>query len=280
MRYFVISDIHSFYDEMIEALDEKGFDKEKDTLIVCGDIFDRGTKPLEVYKYLKSLPHKILIRGNHEYLLRDLYNRGTPYEHDYSNGTYDTLAYLNGEVSDRDFRTIEVYDKSLHDETLEDFNKVWDNYRINLQKRNIRLFASKKTKEILDWIFSDEWVNYYELEDYIFVHAFIPVKSDSELPMYYTRNRKFEYREDWRNATPYEWEDATWGCPWKLFKDGLNQTGKTIVCGHWHTSDFFNELDGKSLPRTECPLYISKGLIGLDGCTALTKQVNVLIVEV
>ena len=35
MRYFVVSDIHSFYTPLIKSLDEKGFNKDNDTLIVC-----------------------------------------------------------------------------------------------------------------------------------------------------------------------------------------------------------------------------------------------------
>ena len=44
MRYYVISDVHSFYSESVQALSEKGFfeDKSPHKLIVCGDLFDRG----------------------------------------------------------------------------------------------------------------------------------------------------------------------------------------------------------------------------------------------
>lgn len=50
------------------------------------------------------------------------------------------------------------------------------------------------------------------------------------------------YDANWRDASHKEFENAAWGCPWKLAKADLNKTGKTIVCGHWHTSDFFNNL--------------------------------------
>ena len=51
MKCFVLSDIHSFYDEMISALNEAGYDKDnKDhTIIILGDIFDRGHQSLETY---------------------------------------------------------------------------------------------------------------------------------------------------------------------------------------------------------------------------------------
>ena len=67
MKYFVVADVHGFYDEMKAALDEAGFDPENEnhTLISCGDVIDRGKRPNEVVKYLVNLPRKILIRGNH-----------------------------------------------------------------------------------------------------------------------------------------------------------------------------------------------------------------------
>ena len=90
-KYFVVSDIHSFYNALIEGLKRAGYDQENPNhiLVVCGDIFDRGGQPLEVYNFLISLPkeRRVLIRGNHEYLLRELINRQMPYSHDESNGT-------------------------------------------------------------------------------------------------------------------------------------------------------------------------------------------------
>ena len=43
-KFFCISDIHSFYEPMIEALNNAGFNPEnpEHILVVCGDVFDRG----------------------------------------------------------------------------------------------------------------------------------------------------------------------------------------------------------------------------------------------
>ena len=57
-KYFVVSDVHGFYDEMIKALNEAGWDKNNPNhyIISCGDVFDRGTQPKEVMKFfLKSI---------------------------------------------------------------------------------------------------------------------------------------------------------------------------------------------------------------------------------
>lgn len=39
-KFFVVSDVHGFYDEMIEALNKAGFDKNnKDHVFIsCGDL--------------------------------------------------------------------------------------------------------------------------------------------------------------------------------------------------------------------------------------------------
>ena len=50
-KFFVISDVHGFYNEMREALDEAGFDpnNENHLLISCGDNWDRGPQPPWAY---------------------------------------------------------------------------------------------------------------------------------------------------------------------------------------------------------------------------------------
>ena len=76
-----------------------------------------------------------------------------------------------------------------------------------------------------------------------------------------------------------------WGCPWSKAKSGLNKSGKTIVCGHWHTSDFFNHLKNKNNKKKysiyDNPIFNSKRykLIGIDACTAITLSINVFKFE-
>ena len=75
-KFFVISDVHGFYNEMKKSLYKAGYRKSNKNhiLIVCGDIFDRGPDSVKIYNFLKSLPRnrRVLIRGNHEMLLKKL----------------------------------------------------------------------------------------------------------------------------------------------------------------------------------------------------------------
>ena len=108
MRYYVISDVHSFYSETMQALSEKGFfeDKSPHKLIVCGDLFDRGSESVKMQNFICELLKNddvILVRGNHEDLILDLirdakqlFGHGIEYTHHWSNGTVKTVTDLTG----------------------------------------------------------------------------------------------------------------------------------------------------------------------------------------
>ena len=289
---FCCSDIHSFYYEWLGALNRKNFDinNPDHILVICGDIFDRGDESLEVYRFIKSLPRnrRILIRGNHEILLRDLCTRRYAENYDYTNGTLGTVHQLNKWDDDKETHDyykglMELEEKYTYDspevKMYEQQHGVWNRRRA--------CYSSPIMREVLDWIASDEWVNYFELDNYIFVHSWIPVSKHydwekSRLLQVPVKAGPDTYREDWRNATDTEWEDATWGCPWQKALSKLNQTGKTIVCGHWHTSDFYNHLTKQKKDVYDCPVFKSKRykLIGLDACTAASHKVNVFKLEI
>ncbi len=289
-KFFVVSDIHGFYDEFIRDLTNAGFDitNQDHVLIVLGDIFDRGKQPLQVYKFLRELPkeRRILVRGNHEILLKQLVDRGFAEKHDYHNKTVDTLFQLCG-YDDFDSFIVEKY----KEQSLRNIRYGTADYEQLKEKWNKKIsdvYHSAIIKDILDWIASDEWCNYYETNDYIFVHSWIPVQEhiDWQKSLAYEFVVKYDsdtFREDWRNATQIEWEDAMWSCPWERAKAGLNKTSKTIVCGHWHTSDFYNNLTKikKKYTAENNPIFKSDKykIIGIDACTVLSREVNVFIFE-
>ena len=238
MKLFVISDTHSYFDEMKSALDEAGFDpsNENHWLIGCGDYFDRGDQSKEMYKYLMSIERKVLVKGNHDDMMIDMLERGYPRTHDYSNCTAKTLRHLAEDTSDK----IAMYNK-----------------------------VSAKFHAIYD-----RMVEYFETENYIFVHSWIP--------LYQTDwKRQYQYLDNWRDSSEEEWQDARWHNPFQLAKLGL-KPDKTIVFGHWHTSwprafyDFSSKEWGE---KADFSIYYGDGYIGIDGCTAYTGKVNVLVLE-
>jgi serine/threonine protein phosphatase 1 len=240
-KFYVISDVHSYFDEMKKALDEAGFDPENEEhwLISCGDNWDRGGQPVEVMRYLQDLPRKVLVKGNHESLLQDLCDRGYPGPHDVSNGTYGTVCEFGGAWLGRSFE-------------------------------ECCIITEHRTKN-----FICSMVNYFETKNYIFVHSFVPLKNLDGLPMHYTKNRKFAIDPDWRHAHANAWEEARWGNPFQLAKQGF-LPDKALVFGHWSTYDQRpRDYDGEDLFD---PIY-GDGYIGIDATTALSGKVNVLVLE-
>ena len=140
-KYFVISDVHGFYDEMRDALDDAGYDptNESHWLISCGDNFDRGPQNREVMKFLLMQPRCILVRGNHEDLFDWACTEGISMR-DYYNGTVGTIEELGNNSTRLDWTTQDKMDLAYH------------------CTRN----------------FFDRMVDFYETKNYVFVHGWIP----------------------------------------------------------------------------------------------------------
>lgn len=244
-RIIAVSDIHGFYDELMIALKEVKFNPETDLFCSLGDEIDRGPKPNEVINFILSLPNRVIIKGNHTDLFQSFCQRGYPLSHDWSNGTSDSI--LN----------------------LAPYSKTWD---------AACPIALEKMQPLID-----QMVNYYETQHYIFVHSFIPLKSDNNLFAYRTNNKVFKYNPNWREAHASEWENARWGNPFDLAQDGLNQTGKIIVHGHYHNSLGWVYKTHGALSEfgqdAKFDICEHENCIGLDACTAYSGKVNVLVIE-
>jgi calcineurin-like phosphoesterase family protein len=96
--YFCVSDVHSFYYEMMEALNDTGFDinNKNHVFVSLGDLLDRGPDPKECLEFVNSIPknRKILIKGNHERLLQECIKTKQFKSHDFYNKTFDTALIL------------------------------------------------------------------------------------------------------------------------------------------------------------------------------------------
>lgn len=246
-RFFVVSDIHGFYDELMEALNKVGFDKNnKDHwLISCGDNFDRGKKPIEVYHFLKSLDRKILVRGNHEDLMLELGDRGHPRSYDISNGTYDTIMkFCPEELNTDPYEAI--------------------NYSVNRVKS-----------------FINSMVNYFETKKYIFVHGFIPIAYPENNVYSLKESEYYRFNPDWRNADNESWAAARWFNGMKMVDTYGVKPDKIVVCGHYHTSYGWARRFNISEFGEDAIFspYITSNLIAIDACTAYSHKVNVLVIE-
>lgn len=264
-KFFVTSDVHSFFDVFHSELLNKGFeiDNPEHKLIVCGDLFDRGSQAVELFEFVKGLGDRfIYVCGNHESLLFDcvseIYSGRVPSSHHFSNGTVDTILQFCG-----------CSINALYDPTK-------------------RGHIIEKMQPVLDFI-SDSCVDYAEVGDYVFVHGWIPVIAKDNLPYHYLRNRKFQFNPNWRDASPEEWEQARWLNGMEMWKYTSHPDGKTIVCGHWNCSFGWSnikqkrkEWPNKSIKDWEKSFepFAEDGILAIDACTAYSGLCNVVVIEV
>lgn len=79
---FVVSDIHGMYAEFIELL--KYWNSQTQTLVILGDMVDRGQDSLKVVQHIMALSKEhdvIVVKGNHDQMLLDFIDE--PYEYGY-----------------------------------------------------------------------------------------------------------------------------------------------------------------------------------------------------
>lgn len=130
-------------------------------------------------------------------------------------------------------------------------------------------------------------VDYYEDDKHIFVHGWIPCKSNDS-NMYHARGIKYTFDENWRNG---DWKRARWINGMDAWNQGIKVDGKTIYCGHWHTSwghsklhNLGPEWDNKYSTNPEHSKahfepFCDNGICAVDACTAYSHKVNVVVVE-
>lgn len=255
MKYYVVADVHGFYTELIDALEEKGFfdDKEPHKLIVCGDLFDRGQEALKLQDFILDLINDdklIFIRGNHEdlviSLIRDWCNLGYLQPHHITNGTVNTVSQLTNSLN-------------ITNEQREEI-------------RN-RFIETPFYRQILP-----RAIDYFETEHYIFTHGWIPCFTT----VLGKRAEDFRYRSDWREAGSKDWYYARWNNGMEAARQGAIEPEKTIVCGHYHTSYGHSVIEGKCTEwgnDADFSPYYAKGIIAIDACTAYSGKLNCIVIE-
>jgi len=228
-------------------------------LVLCGDALDRGPEAEKMVKFLISLLEKgelIYVAGNHEDLLvrllhevarGDVYAIGTGGSVHIHNGTWDTALQLAKMHKESAYR----YPEMLVRRVMES-----DYYQILLPKTQ----------------------DYYETEKYIFTHGYIPCHMEGTPPMV-----NYTYDANWRSASVQAWQRARWlnGMEMNCIY-GVREEGKTIVCGHFHTSYGHHRISGISREWGDgavfAPFY-NEGLIAIDGSVANSGVVNCIVID-
>ena len=248
MKYYITADVHGFYTEFHKALDEAGYftDPEPHKLIILGDLFDRGQEAVEMQRFILSLLEQdavILVRGNHEDLYEEMItiDKGLPYRHHRSNGTYDTALQLTG------------FDPGL---------AIIRNFDFAEAAQNTPYFR-QIIPAMVDW---------YETEHYVFVHGWIPCIQE--------RDGSFSHRSDWREATPEGWRWARW-CNGMDAAQACREEKTILCghwhCSYGHAR--YENKGSEFGPDADFGPYYGRGVIALDACTALSRKINILTLE-
>ena len=248
MKYFIVADVHGFYNLMKSALDAAGFDRDnpEHIFVSLGDAFDRGEQSREVLEFMLGLPRdrRILIRGNHEDLMEDAIARRYFLSYDISNGTAHTACQLTGKVTGCDALE-EMRHYSLYNE-----------YIANC-------------------------VDYYETSRAVFVHGWIPHYVEHK--GFTNQYKRHDYWVDWRNADQSNWKAARWDNGMECWGDGVREPNKTIFCGHWHTSWARAYMDKTCTEWSRNPddfkPWQRAGIVALDGCIAWSGVFNCYVWE-
>ncbi len=208
--------------------------------------------------------HKIIICG-------DLFDRGRQPKEiiDYVLNHKDKIILIRGNHEDLMEEMIKRNFYGNHDlhngtvQTIIDLYPEWLISEFNLSK----IATVTHLKEILDLC-----IDYYETNHYIFVHGWIPISIDGKT-----------YNPNWRNAHKKEWQDARWANPVLMYRNSVYVPNKIIVCGHWHCSALWHELNPIKYSEfgdtANFEPFITEHMIALDACTVHSNKVNVVVLE-
>lgn len=247
MRTYVMSDIHGFYTPMRRALTDAGWfaDTGPHRLVILGDLFDRGKEALKLQKFILQLLRDdacILVRGNHEDLYQELVleDKGFPYDHHLSNGTYDTALQLTG------------------------FDRL-----TALSQRERFTEAAKETPfytEILPAM-----RDFCETERYVFVHGWIPTGP---------KWLNWPPVADWRNASGEAWREARWTNGMEAARRMTEEKTVVCGHWHASYGHARLEGNGSEFGTdADFTPYYGRNIIAVDACTALSGIVNCIVLE-
>ena len=234
---------------------------------VCADIhgfFDEWQSALKANGFdINNPKHKIIVCG-------DLFDRGHQPKQiiDFILANKDKFVLIRGnhedlmqEMIDRNF----CMKHDLSNRTAQTIVDLCPEYMIS--KFDLKEIAKEtRLQQVLDMC-----VDYFETKNFVFVHGWIPTKANNK------------YDINWRKASKTRWEKARWQNPVVMYKNNVYEPNKTIVCGHWHCSALWHEVNPNLYdefgPNEKFEPFVTKDMIAIDACTAHTKKVNCIVIE-
>lgn len=209
-RILVISDIHGQLDKFLELLKKAKYDPKEDQLILLGDYVDRGTQNFETLAtvmYLQS-ESAIILKGNHDSLCQ--------------NTIYELLTNKNvGFIQDH------IYCGG--ENTYNELKKLSKNELLEIYHFLVKL------------------PYYYEIDNYIFVHAGVdgskPLHLNDINTLMWTRN-KFLYVPAYPNKIVIFGHTVTYTLPHLIPEDGVIKVSDISV--------WFDDINGGDKIGVDC----------------------------
>lgn len=260
MKYYFVSDLHGCNPQWLKTyLEDASFNSETDTLVIVGDVVDRGLYSIPLIKYIDSFPHVIRLCGNHDYRTKEIVCRtgSHPNMYDKHNGVAATLH----SICDLDPAS------KLHN--------IW--YYLNVlmidspaAKQNINIFLNYCSRCV--------WA--LEFNNLIVTHGWLPHKS------YPNREGKLCFSllplED---GSVNEWVDATWAATPNYLAANLLPK-KNILVGHWWAGDLRARFEQHKLfddairdGTVDFSTFKYKNATFIDPCIGVSNTINVVTYE-
>ena len=168
-----------------------------------------------------------------------------------------------------------VYVRGNHEDLLEDCVRELNftggaassyHYSNGTISTCMQLQDERYLKKVLKFI-KKNCVNYFEFDKYIIVHGWIP---------HYTEGAVLP-NPNWRQSSDEMWNKARWINGMKAWSEGIRESNKTVICGHWHVGYGHHFIHNKYESEYDCfDMFEDDGIIALDAMTAYSNKINVL----
>jgi len=153
MATYAIGDIQGCFDELRALLSQIHFNSDRDQLLFCGDLVNRGPKSLETLRFIKALEgNAISVLGNH-----DLHLLATAFNHKHP-GKKDTLDDLLTSADSPVLMDWLRYRPMLHHDSKNNLTLVHAGIHPRWSINQTRQFAS----EVEQILRSDQHINFYK----------------------------------------------------------------------------------------------------------------------
>lgn len=256
-KYFVFSDVHGEYDALREALLDAGYEDNNPNhiLVSLGDLFDRGAKSIEIFRFLHGRPH-IAVKGNHDCFFQEYLEKGMDGEfvlfNILHNGLGATISSFTG--TRENVFNVEALDK-LRGTVNSTVLKWLRNMPLYFETENFIFCHGGLNPNISNWKNTDEQFILWDIE-----HSADPIPSTQKTVMI-GHHHAFRVRRQMesRGYKPVPLNTAHYSI---------------VVDGHKVHKNF------RVFGNTDEHAPVSyRNKVAIDGCTNLTGKVNVVVVE-